>query len=98
MTVAAPDILSLTRDTRLAPYAMSAIPAWLWAADGARVIWANAAGAAALGAPSVAALTERIFTADEPLGADLARLAETLPPTSQTFDRLRWIFTILDSA
>src|SRR3954469_10473222 len=89
MTVAAPDILSLTRDTRLAPYAMSAIPAWLWCANGAHVLWANAAGAAALGAPHVAALTQRIFTIHEPLGADIARLAETLPPASQKYERLR---------
>ncbi len=89
MTVAAPDILALTRDARLAPYAMSAIPAWLFAADGSRVLWANASGAGALNAPSVATLAERIFTADEPLGADIARLAETLPPTSQKYERLR---------
>ena len=45
MTVAAPDILELTRDACLAPHAMSAIPAWLFAADGCRVLWANASGA-----------------------------------------------------
>src|SRR4051794_19128659 len=95
MTAAAPDTLALTREPRLAPYAMSAIPAWLWAADGARVIWANASGAAALGAPNVAALGERIFTADEPLGADIARLSGTLPPTSQKYERLRDIGTSL---
>ena len=89
MTAAAPDILTLTRDARLAPYAMSAIPTWVWAADASRVIWANASGAAALGAPSVAALSERIFSAEEPLGADIARLAETLPPTAQKYERLR---------
>jgi len=95
MSVAAPDILTLTRDPRLAPYAMSAIPAWLWCAYGARALWANAAGAAALDAPSVAALTERIFGADDPLGADIARLAETLPPTSTKYERLRDIGTAL---
>jgi PAS domain S-box-containing protein len=89
MTVAAPDILALTRDARLAPYAMSAIPAWLFAADGSRVLWTNASGAVALNAPSVAALTVRIFTGDEALGADIARLAATLPPTSQKYERLR---------
>ena len=89
MTVTAPDILALTRDARLAPYAMSAIPAWLFAADGSRLLWANASGAGALNTPSVATLAERIFTADEPLGADIARLAETLPPTSQKYERLR---------
>src|SRR5256885_6731815 len=95
MTVAAPDILPLTRDTRLAPYAMSAIPAWLWCANGAHVLGANATGAAALGAPNVAALTEPAFTTEEPLGADIARLAETLPPASQKYERLREIGTSL---
>jgi PAS domain S-box-containing protein len=95
MTAAAPDILTLTRDARLAPYAMSAIPTWVWGADASRVIWANASGAAALGAPSVAALSERSFSAAEPLGADVARLAETLPPTAQKYERLRDIGTSL---
>jgi PAS domain S-box-containing protein len=95
MSVAAPDILALTRDPRLSPHAMSAIPAWLWAVDASRVLWANAAGAAALGAPSVSALTTRIFSAEEPLGADIARLAETLPPASQKYERLRDIGTSL---
>jgi PAS domain S-box-containing protein len=89
MSVAAPDILALSREPHLASYAMSPIPAWLWSADGARVIWTNASGAAALGAPNVAALSERIFAVDEPLGADVARLAATLPPTSQKYERLR---------
>src|SRR5256885_15350312 len=54
-------ILALTRDARLAPYAMSAIPAWLWASDATCATWANAAGAGALGAATPAGLTERIF-------------------------------------
>ena len=95
MTVAAPDILALTRDARLAPLAMHAIPAWLWAADGARVLWANATGAAALAALNVAALRERTFTTDEPLGADIARLVATLPPTSAKYERLRDVGTSL---
>jgi PAS domain S-box-containing protein len=95
MTAAAPDILTLTRDARLAPYAMSAIPTWVFAGDASRVIWANASGAAALDAPSVAALSERTFSAEEPLGADIARLAETLPPTAQKYERLREVGTNL---
>src|SRR5262249_44322887 len=58
-------------------------------------LWANATGAAALGAPNVAALTERTFTTDEPVGTDIARLAETLPPTSQKYERLRDVGTNL---
>src|SRR5947209_6520342 len=71
-------ILALTRDTRLSPYAMSAIPAWLWAA--------------ALGAASPAALRERIFQPDEPVAADVARLAGSLPQNgAPRLERLRGI-------
>ena len=37
------------QEPRLAPYAASPLPAWLWSADGERVLWGNPAGAAALG-------------------------------------------------
>ena len=96
MTAAGTDILSLTRDARLAPYAMSAIPAWLWSRGrDSRVLWANASGAAALGAASPAELAQRVFTSEQPLGADIARLAETLPPTAQKYERLRDVGTNL---
>src|SRR4051812_36435112 len=85
-------ILALTRDARLSPFALSAIPAWLWAADASRVLWANASGAAALGAATPAALTERIFQADEPVAADVARLAESLPRSgAPRLERVRGI-------
>src|SRR5438270_14072228 len=32
-------------DPRLAPYATSALPAWLWSIDGTRILWANPVGA-----------------------------------------------------
>ena len=85
-------ILALTRDARFSPYAMSAIPAWLWASDASRVIWANATGAAVLGGATPAALTERIFQADEPVAADVARLAAALPQTgAPRLERLRGV-------
>lgn len=76
---AADSILALTRDARLSPFATSGIGAWLWSADATRVLWANASGAAALGAETPAALAERTFDAEEPVAADVARLAATLP-------------------
>ncbi len=33
-------------DPRLAIYAVGGAPAWVWSADGARILWANAAGKA----------------------------------------------------
>jgi PAS domain S-box-containing protein len=89
---AADRIIALTRDARLSPYAMSAIPAWLWAADATRVIWANATGAAVLKAASPAALSERIFETQEELAADIARVAAALPTSgAPRLERLRGI-------
>jgi len=89
---AADSILALTRDARLSPFATSAIGAWLWASDASRVIWANASGAAVLGAVTPAALTERRFEPEEPLAADIARLAGSLPPSgAPRLERVRGI-------
>ena len=67
------------RDPRLAGHATAATGAWLWQPDGARILWANAAAAAMLGAPSPAALAHRSFDASDPFAAQAAQLAETLP-------------------
>src|SRR5215217_7760775 len=48
-------------DPRLAAYAASRLPAWLWTADGRRILWANPAGARLFGAASAAALAEKTF-------------------------------------
>jgi PAS domain S-box-containing protein len=89
---AADTILALTRDARLSPYAMSAIPAWVWAADATRAIWSNATGAAVLGAASPAELAERIFQSDEPVAADVARISAVLPASgAPRLERLRGI-------
>ena len=57
------------RDARLANHAFAAAPVWLWAADASRVLWANAAGAALLGAANPHALTERRLSAAHPLAS-----------------------------
>src|SRR5262249_52799 len=72
-------LLSFLRDPRLANHAMAAAPVWLWTADGTRVLWANAAGAAVLGAPSPHALAERRMSGAHPLASQVVRLAGTLP-------------------
>ena len=78
---AADTLIALSRDPRFSPYAMSAVPAWLWAPAGARMLWANASGAALLDAATPAALAERSFAADDPLAVEIARVAATLPST-----------------
>ena len=72
--------LSLVRDSRLAPLATSALPAWLWSTDGNRILWANAAGAAVFGAPTSAAIGSRQFTRGELAPAQIVRVAATLSP------------------
>ncbi|HLN07507.1 MAG TPA: PAS domain S-box protein, partial [Xanthobacteraceae bacterium] len=72
-------LLAQLHDPQLAPHLVSAVPAWLWAADGSHVMWANAAGAVALGAATPAALLERRFAAANPLAAAIPRLARNLP-------------------
>src|SRR5450432_1401667 len=93
---AADHIIALTRDPRLSPSALSAVPAWLWALDAACVIWANASGASALGAATPAELAERRYSPDNPVAADVARLTDSLPASgAQRFERVRDIGTNL---
>jgi signal transduction histidine kinase len=66
-------------DARLAAHASSATAVWLWRADGARILWANPAGCAALGAKTPQALLERAFAIGDPARTHIERLADTLP-------------------
>ncbi|HEU4805597.1 MAG TPA: hypothetical protein VFS91_07290, partial [Nitrobacter sp.] len=54
-------------DPRLAVHAASALPAWLWSLDGARILWANPVGASVFGTANAAALTSRNFDPADPL-------------------------------
>jgi PAS domain S-box-containing protein len=82
--------LALLRHPRLAALATSAWPAWLWSADGSRILWANAAGAAIFGAAAVGALTQRRFDVRDTAAAQIIRLAATLPSSAQErLERLR---------
>ncbi len=66
-------------DARLAAHASSATAVWLWSADGARILWSNPAGCAALGAKTPQALLERAFAIGDPARTHIERLADTLP-------------------
>lgn len=65
-------------DPRLAVHATSIRPAWLWSADGARVLWANPVGAR-LFAASAAELAAKSFGPADPHRRQVAQLARTLP-------------------
>jgi signal transduction histidine kinase len=82
------------RDARMiaqvADYAPRPSPAWLWSADGARIIWANAVGAAIFGAANATERAKRRFDANDVTAAEVVRLARTLPSTGQArLERLR---------
>ena len=65
-------------DPRLAAYAASRLPAWLWTADGRQILWANPAGARLFGAANAAALAEKTFGPADRHRRQIARLAGRL--------------------
>ncbi|HUC51370.1 MAG TPA: PAS domain-containing sensor histidine kinase [Xanthobacteraceae bacterium] len=82
--------LAPLRDPQLAALATGAWPVWLWSADGSRILWANAVGAAIFGAASIGGLHERRFKANDTAAAQVIRLGATLPSRAQErLERLR---------
>ncbi len=65
-------------DVRLADHATGARPAWLWSADGARIIWANPVGAQVFGAANSAELAKQAFGPADPHRRQVARLGPNL--------------------
>jgi PAS domain S-box-containing protein len=58
--------------------------------DAARILWANAVGAAIFDAPGPAALAQRRFEANDRAAVQIGRIAETLPPDgAPRLERLR---------
>jgi PAS domain S-box-containing protein len=77
-------------DPRLAAHALSPEPAWLWAPDASRILWANPTGAAVFNGATPGALADLRFAPDHPAAVQIARLAATLPPTgTPRLERLR---------
>ncbi|MCC8966644.1 PAS domain-containing sensor histidine kinase, partial [Bradyrhizobium sp. Pear76] len=65
-------------DVRLADHATGTLPAWLWSADGARILWANPVGAQVFGAANGAELAKRAFGPADPHRRQVARLGPGL--------------------
>jgi hypothetical protein len=65
-------------DPRLAAHANGPWPAWLWSADGTRILWANPLGVDALSARDLPALTAKIFGPADPHRRQIAQLAGRL--------------------
>jgi PAS domain S-box-containing protein len=77
-------------DPRLAVYATSALPVWLWSSDGTRILWANPVGARVFGAANGASLTRKTFGPADSHRRQVARLANRLPATGKIrLERLR---------
>ena len=78
------------RHPRLASLATVERPAWLWSADGSRILWANAVGAAIFGAETSTACANRRFSVTALPAAQVLRLGSTLPSGGQErLERLR---------
>jgi PAS domain S-box-containing protein len=77
-------------DPRLAVYATSALPVWLWSIDGTRILWANPVGAKLFGAANGAALTQKTFGPADQHRRQVAQLANRLPANGAIrLERLR---------
>ena len=77
-------------DPRLAAYATSLHPAWLWSSDGTRIWWANPVGARLLGAANGEILSRKIFGPADPHRRQVAQLAGRLSPDGAIrMERLR---------
>src|SRR5437899_1639429 len=77
-------------DPRLAAHANGVLPAWLWSADGTRILWANPAGLDVFDARDDAALAAKIFGPADPQRRQIAQLAGRLSPNGVVrMERLR---------
>ena len=77
---ALPAVAGLIAETR---------PAWVWSADGRRILWANAAGARFFRESSMAALLARTLADTAPARRHLERLSQG-PAERETLERLRF--------
>jgi len=75
------DLVQLVADKRAA---------WLWSSDGARILWANAAGAAFFAAHTVSDLASLSSLERSPARPHIARIADAGPTDKFSIDRLRF--------
>src|SRR5262245_62154098 len=77
-------------DPRLAAHAGGVLPAWLWAADGTRILWANPAGRDVFGLRDDVDPSEKIFSPADPQRRQVAQLTSRLNPNGAVrMERLR---------
>src|SRR5262245_19244597 len=84
------DQFDFLRNRTLGALAAAPLPAWLWAEDASRILWANAAGAAMFGAASLGAVREKRFEPRHAAARQVAALAQSLASTgAPRLERLR---------
>ncbi|WP_428671232.1 ATP-binding protein [Roseibium sp.] len=82
--------LELTATNDLVQLVADKRAAWLWSADGARILWANAAGASFFSARSPDDLARLTTLERSPARPHIARIAEAGPTDRFSIDRLRF--------
>ena len=82
--------LDLTAIAEVGAAQLDLRPAFVFAADGARVLWANSAGAAFFGARRIGDLRARRFSDLNPIKTQMARLAKLLPSAQARMEMLRF--------
>ncbi|MCX5579469.1 ATP-binding protein [Kaistia terrae] len=80
--------LDLSALPTVGPALLSARPTFVWAADGRRVLWANAAGAAFFGVAELDRLLDRRFSDTLPSTTQIARFARALPKGATRVERI----------
>ena len=82
--------LELTAKNDLVQLVADKRAAWLWSSDGARLLWANAAGASFFSAHSVSDLAGLASLERSPARPHIARIADSGPQDKFSIDRLRF--------
>ncbi|WP_298984777.1 ATP-binding protein [uncultured Roseibium sp.] len=82
--------LELTAKDDLVQLVADKKAAWLWSSDGARILWANAAGASFFSAHSVPDLRGLVSLERSPARPHIARIAESGATDKFSIDRLRF--------
>ncbi|MFI5409534.1 ATP-binding protein [Kaistia sp. UC242_56] len=80
--------LDLSALPTVGPALLSARPTFVWAPDGRRVLWANAAGADFFGVAELDRLLDRRFSETFPSTLQIARFARALPKGATRMERI----------
>ena len=82
-------VLALSRLPEVGPRLLSAVPAWVWSRDGSRLLWANPAGGARLGAAKFAQLAKRSLVGESSAPPQPLRALASAASEKGTLARLR---------